>query len=45
MSERSAISEREKNVLVRSSALSCVMRTVVLFEALNIGVNSVYRVF
>ena len=44
MSKRSAISEREKNVLTRSFALLCVMRVIVLSEALSIGVNSVYRV-
>ena len=44
MSERSAMSEREKNVLARSSALLCAVRAVVLSEALSIDVNSVYRV-
>ena len=45
MSERLVMSEKEKNVLARSSALSCAVRAVVSSEALSISVNDVYRVF
>ena len=44
MSERSAMSEGEKNVLARSSTLSHAVRAVVSSKALSIDVNSVYEV-
>ena len=45
MSKRLTMSEREKNVLARSSALFCVIRAVVSSEALSIDINNMYEVF